>query len=53
VVAFARVGAHRLVKLRVDGAGEPITLLMRWVPDGAEWRLAALETVSASAVQPA
>jgi hypothetical protein len=53
VVAFARVGAHRLVKLRIDGSGEPITLLMRWVPDGADWRIAALETVSASAVQPA
>jgi hypothetical protein len=53
VVAFARVGAHRLVKLRVDGPGEPITFLMRWAPEGADWRIAALETVSASAVQPA
>jgi hypothetical protein len=53
VVAFARVGAHRLVKLRIDGPAQPITLLMRWVSDGADWRIAALETVSASAVQPA
>lgn len=53
VVAFARVGAHRLVKLRVDGAGAPITLLMRWVPESAGWRIAALETASASAAQPA
>jgi len=53
VVAFARVGTHRLVKLRVDGPGEPIILLMRWVPDGADWRIAALETVSPSAAQPA
>ena len=53
VVAFARVGAHRLVKLRIEGAGEPITLLMRWVPESTGWRIAALETVSASAAQPA
>jgi hypothetical protein len=53
IVAFARVGAQRLVKLRVEGAGEPITLLLRWVPDGVDWRIAVLEAVSASAAQPA
>ncbi|HEU4440321.1 MAG TPA: hypothetical protein VFT36_13785, partial [Methylomirabilota bacterium] len=53
VVAVARVGAQRLVKLRVEGGREPITLLLRCVPDGADWRIAMLETVSASAAQPA
>lgn len=53
IVACARVGAQRLVKLRVEGAGEPITLLLRWVPEGSDWRIAVLETVSASAAQPA
>jgi hypothetical protein len=53
IVACARVGAQRLVKLRVEGAGAPITVLLRWVPDGSDWRIAVLETVSASAAQPA
>jgi hypothetical protein len=51
VVAFARVGAQRLVKLRVDGEGTGLTLLLRWVPTGTGWRIAALEPVTASAAQ--
>ena len=53
VVAFARVGAQRLVKLRVDGDGAGLTVLLRWVPTGTGWRIAALEPVTASAAQPA
>jgi hypothetical protein len=53
VVAFARVGAQRLVKLRVDGDGAGLTLLLRWVPADAGWRIAALEPVTASAAPPA
>ena len=53
VVAFARVGEQRLVKLRLDGARDGVTLLLRWAPDGSDWRVAALEAVSASAATPA
>jgi hypothetical protein len=53
IVAFARVGTQRLVKLRVDGAAASLTLLLRWVATGAGWRIAALEPVAASAAQPA
>jgi hypothetical protein len=53
IVACARLGAQRLVKLRLDGAHDAVTLLLRWVPTGSEWRVAALEPGSASAVQPA
>jgi hypothetical protein len=53
VVACARVGAQRLVKLRLEGSGDAVTLLLRWVPDGSDWRISVLETVSASAAQPA
>ena len=53
VVAFARVGQQRLVKLQLDGGAERLTLLLRWVPTGAGWRVAALEPVVASAAQPA
>jgi hypothetical protein len=55
VVAFARVGAQRLVKLRFDGVTDAtgsLTLLLRWVPTDAGWRVAALEPVVASAAQP-
>jgi hypothetical protein len=53
LVACARVGEQRLVKLRFDDAREVVTLLLRWVPVGAGWRVAALEPVSPSAAQPA
>jgi hypothetical protein len=53
VVAFARVGAQRLVKLRMDGDGAGLTLLLRCVPTDVGWRIAALEPVTASAAQPA
>ena len=53
VVACARLGGQRLIKLRLDGAREAVTLLLRWVPTGSGWQVAALEAGSASAVQPA
>lgn len=53
VVACARLGEQRLVKLRFDGGAVPVTLLLRWVPAGSGWRIAHLEPVSASAAQPA
>jgi len=53
VVACARLGRQRLAKLRVDGGPVPVTLLLRWVPAGSDWRIAQLEPVSASAAQPA
>ena len=51
IVACARVGEQRLVKLRVDGTRDGITLLLRWVPVREDWRIAAIEPVSASAAQ--
>ena len=53
VVAFARVGEQRLVKLRLDGAHDGVTLLLRCAPTGSGWRVAALEAVSAPAASPA
>jgi hypothetical protein len=53
IVACARVGEQRLVKLRVDGSRDGVTLLLRWVPVRADWRIAAIEPVSAPAAQPA
>jgi hypothetical protein len=53
IVACARVGEQRLVKLRMAGARDGVTLLLRWVPTGSDWRVAVLEAVSASAAPPA
>lgn len=52
LVACARVGRQRLVKLRLEGACEALTLLTRWVPAASGWRAVTLEPVSAS-VPPA
>jgi hypothetical protein len=53
IVACARLGEQRLVKLRLDGAHGGATLLLRWVPTGSDWRVAVLEVVAASAAPPA
>ena len=53
IAACARVGEQRLVKLRLDGVHDGITLLLRWVPTGSDWRVAVLEAVSASAAPAA
>jgi hypothetical protein len=45
------VGEQRLIKLCFEGAN--LTLLIRWVPTGSDWRIAVLEPVSASAARPA
>jgi hypothetical protein len=47
------VGEQRLVKLRLDGARDGVTLLLRWVPSGSDWRIAALEPVAAAPPRPA
>jgi hypothetical protein len=46
VVACARVGEQRLVKLRLDGGRDGVTLLLRWVPAGSAWQVAVIEPVS-------
>jgi hypothetical protein len=47
------VGEQRLVKLRLHGIHDGVTLLLRWVPTGSDWRVAVVEAVSASAAPPA
>ncbi len=53
IVACARLGEQRLLKLRLDDAGGSVTLLLRWVPTGSDWRVAVLEATSVSAAPPA
>ncbi len=49
MVAFAKVGRQRLVKLRLEGPGGAVTLSTRWVPAEGGWRAAALELVALDA----
>ena len=53
VVAFARIGGQRLVKLRFDGGAGAVTLLTRWIPGGEGWRVAAVELGRVDAATPA
>jgi hypothetical protein len=52
VVAVSRVGRQCLVKLRLDGPAAAVTVLARWAPGDAGWRVAALEVASADAGRP-
>jgi hypothetical protein len=51
IVAFARLGHQRLVKMRLDGSTGSAVVLARWAstPDG--WRVAALDVVGHDAVR--
>jgi len=45
VVACARIGAYRVVKLALEGVAGRTTLQMRWQPVDGIWRLAAADVV--------
>ena len=53
IVACARLGEQRLVKLRLESSHGGLTLLLRWVPTGPDWRVVVLEAVSAPTASPA
>jgi hypothetical protein len=53
VVAFAKVGEHRLAKLRLDGSAGTATVLTRWIAAGDGWRAAALDVSGVELVRPA
>jgi hypothetical protein len=48
VVACARIGAHRVVKLALEGVAGRTTLQLRWCPGEAGWGLAAADVVPSS-----
>jgi len=53
LVAFAKIGHQRAVKLRLDGAQGAVTLTARWVPGEGGWRAAAVDLASAELARPA
>jgi hypothetical protein len=52
-VACARLGHHRLVKLRLDGPSSSVTVLTRWTSSPEGWRIAALDVGGRVAARPA
>ena len=53
IVAFARLGHQRLVKMRLDGPTSSAVVLTRWASTPEGWRVAALDVVGHDAVRPA
>jgi len=53
VVAFAKIGQKRVVKIRVEGAGGAATLVTRWAPAEEGWRVEALEVIAVDLARPA
>lgn len=52
IVAFARVGHQRLLKLRLEGPDGAVVLVSRWVLGQDGWRVAALDLVAVDPARP-
>jgi hypothetical protein len=53
MAAFAKVGRHRIVKYRLEGARGTATLNARWEQGESGWRVGALDLVKIAQSQPA
>jgi hypothetical protein len=53
VVAFAKLGGHRLVKQRLDGPRGSVSVISRWVPGADGWRVSVLDAGPIDAIEPA
>lgn len=53
VVAVARLGAKRIVKLRAGGPSVSVTLVLRWMPGPDGWRLESIDLARAHVASPA
>ena len=53
MVAFVKLGGHRIVKYRLEGAGSAVILNARWEQDTAGWRVGAVDIVKIEPTQPA
>jgi len=52
IVALARVGHQRLVKVRLEGPDGAVVLVSRWAPDPDGWRAAALDLAAVDPSRP-
>jgi len=53
LAAFAKLGHHRIVKYRLDGARGTVTLNARWEQGASGWRVGALDLVKIEQSPPA
>lgn len=53
LVAFAKLGRHRIAKYRLEGPGRTTTLNARWEQGEGGWRVGALDLVKTEQIQPA
>ena len=53
VAAFAKLGRHRIVKYRLDGARGTVALNARWEQGESGWRVGALDLIKIEQSQPA
>jgi len=53
MAAFAKLGRHRIVKYRLDGARGTVTLNTRWEQGESGWRVGVLDLVKIEQSQPA
>jgi hypothetical protein len=53
MTAFAKLGRHRIVKYRLEGARGTVTLNARWEQGESGWRVGALDLVKIEQSQPA
>ena len=53
IVACARIGRQRVVKLRLEGPEGSLALFTRWAPGAGGWRLEAIEVIGVGAARPA
>jgi hypothetical protein len=53
LVAVAKIGRQRIVKVRLESAGSIVTVSGRWVPTADGWRAAELDLIGQDLVRPA
>src|SRR5262245_32321459 len=53
VVAFAKIGQKRVVKIRLERPQGAVTLLMRWAPRVDGWRAETIDAIGADLARPA
>lgn len=53
VVAFVKLGRHRIVKYRLEGPGAAVTVNARWEQGEGGWRASAVDLVKIEQSQPA
>jgi hypothetical protein len=52
VIALARVGRYRMVKVRLEGPRSVAVVQQRWTPSQSGWRVSGVEVVRSEPASP-